>query len=117
MQREMLKSKIFRATVTDARLDYEGSLAVGPELREAADLLVGEKILVVNCNTGSRLETYVMEGRKGEICLNGAAARLGQAGDIVIIMAFALVEDEEARSFRPRIVHVDARNAVTGVKE
>ena len=117
MQRFMLKSKIFRATVTDANLLYEGSLALGPELRQAADMLPGEKVLVVNCNNGERFETYVLEGKPGEVCLNGAAARLGQRGDIVIVMTFAAMEEAEARAFRPRVVHVDAQNRVTRVKE
>ena len=117
MQRIMLKSKISRATITDANLAYEGSLSLGAELREAADLLLGERVQVVNCNSGSRLETYVMDGKPGEVCLNGAAVRLGQIGDIVIIMGFGLMDEEEARSRRPRVVFVDEKNAVTGVKE
>ncbi len=112
MQRQMLKSKIFRATITDAHLDYEGSLSLGPDLREAADLLLGEKVLVVNNNNGSRLETYVLDGSNGEVCLNGAAARLGEIGDIVIIMAFAVVDNREAETMKPRIVYVDGNNNI-----
>lgn len=112
MLREMLKSKIHRATVTEADLRYEGSLSLCPVLRDAADLLLGEKILVVNVDNGARLETYVMKGVPGQVCLNGAAARMGQVGDKIIIMAFASVPDEEARTFAPRLVHVDDANGI-----
>lgn len=114
MFREMLKSKIHRATVTGADLRYQGSITIDPALMAAADLLVGEKVLVVDIDCGSRFETYVIEGKPGEICLNGAAARLGQIGDKVIVMAFCLVDDAEARSFKPRILLVNEHNAVTG---
>ncbi|MHC4886194.1 MAG: aspartate 1-decarboxylase [Planctomycetota bacterium] len=112
MLRQMLKSKIHRATVTEASLDYVGSLSVDTELLEAADLLVGEKVLVVNINNGARLETYTIPGTKGQICLNGAAARLGHVGDKVIIIAFGAMDDEEAKRFEPRIVHVNDENQV-----
>lgn len=117
MFREMLKSKIHRATVTDANLAYEGSISLDPALRQSADLLLGEKVLVVNINTGSRLETYVMEGKPGEVCLNGAAARLGAAGDKVIVMSFCLLEDAAARAWRPIVVRVDDRNALLGINK
>lgn len=112
MRRTMCKSKIHRATITDANLHYEGSVTIDSDLMEAADILPYEKVQVVNINTGARLETYAIEGRpgKGEICLNGAAARLGAAGDKVIIISYATVEDAEAREWAPRKVHVDEHN-------
>ena len=114
MLREMCKSKIHRATVTEANLSYEGSLTLDPLLMEAADLLAGEKVQVLNINTGGRLETYVIEGERGSatVCLNGAAARLGQVGDKVIIISYCLLPDAEARTHQPRLVHVDEHNAV-----
>lgn len=110
MLRQMLKSKIHRATVTDAQLDYEGSLSVDPKLLKAADMLVGEKVLVANIENGSRFETYLIEGSDGEICLNGAAAHLGKVGDKVIIISFGLFTTDEATAFTPSIVHVDGEN-------
>jgi len=112
MQREMLKSKIHRATITRVDLDYEGSLTCNPLLLKAADILPGEKVLVANLRNGKRFETYAIEGKKGEICLNGAAARLGRVGDIVIVMAFAHMNRHEAQLRRPRIVQVDKRNRI-----
>lgn len=110
--RTMLKSKIHRATVTQADLHYVGSLTVDAELMEAADLLPGEKVHVVNINNGARLETYVIEGPRGSgvIGINGAAARLVHPGDLVIIISYASLNGAEAQSFSPRVVHVDAGN-------
>jgi aspartate 1-decarboxylase len=112
----MLKSKIHRATVTQADLHYVGSLTVDSELMRAADLLPGEQVHVVDINNGARLETYVIEGPAGSgvIGINGAAARLVQPGDLVIVISYAGLDDAEARDFRPRIVHVDELNRVTG---
>jgi len=112
MFRTLCKSKIHRATITDANLHYKGSITIDEELMELADILPYERVQVVNCNNGARLETYAMPGErgKGEICLNGAAARLGQPGDIVIIISYAMMSDEEAKGYKPRIVHVDANN-------
>ena len=112
----MLKSKIHRATVTQADLHYVGSLTVDAELMEAADLLPGEQVHVVDINNGARLETYVIEGPRGTgvIGINGAAARLVQPGDLVIIISYASLDDAEARAFAPRVIHVDAGNRVTG---
>ena len=109
---QMLKSKIHRATVTGAELDYEGSLAIDPKLLEAAGLFVGEKVHVVNLNNGNRFETYLIRGRSGEVCLNGPAARLGVVGDKVIVMAYALVEPREAASLKPAIVMVTHKNGI-----
>lgn len=112
MFRTLYKSKIHRATITDANLNYEGSITIDKELLERADILPYEKVQVVNCNNGARLETYVIEGEpgKGEICLNGAAARLGAPGDIIIIISYVMMGEDKARSFQPTAVHVDANN-------
>jgi aspartate 1-decarboxylase len=114
MLREMMKSKIHRATVTDAHLDYVGSLTVDADLLRAADLLVDEKVHVVNVNTGARFETYVIEGEAGSgtICANGAAARLVQPGDLVIVISYGHFDEEEVRRHRPRVVFVDSRNRI-----
>jgi aspartate 1-decarboxylase len=116
MQRTMLKSKVHRATVTQADLHYVGSLTMDAELMRAADLLPGEQIHVVDINNGARLETYLIEGPPGSgiIGINGAAARLVHPGDLVIIISYAILDDAEARAFVPRVVHVDADNRVTG---
>lgn len=110
----MFKSKIHRATITQAELYYEGSLTVDAELMKAADLLEYEKISVVNVNNGERFETYLIPGPAGSgvICLNGAAARKGAVGDEVILISYASMSEEEARMHRPTVVHVDKRNRV-----
>lgn len=113
MRRTLCKSKIHRATLTGADLHYEGSLTVDRDLMDAADLLPFEKVQVVNVNTGARLETYVIEGDRGSgtIQLNGAAARLGMPGDLVIIISYGDYEDDELDdAFTPRIVFVDTAN-------
>ncbi len=113
MYRTLCKSKIHRATLTGADLHYEGSLTVDRDLMDAADLLPFEKVQVVNVNTGARLETYVIEGPRasGTIQLNGAAARLGMPGDLVIVISYGdYAPDELAAGFAPRIVFVDAAN-------
>lgn len=109
---ELLKSKIHCATVTQANLDYVGSITIDAELMERAGIVEGERVCVANKNNGERIETYVIAGRRGSgtICLNGAAARKAQVGDIVIIMAYALMTPEEARSWSPKIVFPDAHN-------
>jgi aspartate 1-decarboxylase len=114
--RVMLKSKIHRATVTDANLNYEGSITIDRNLMKAADILPYEQVHVVDVNNGSRLVTYAIEGESGEICLNGAAARLVQKGDIVIILAYTNVAENELRDFHPALVYVDAKNQITGKK-
>ena len=116
MWRMMCKSKIHRATVTDANLHYPGSLTVDPVLLKAADILPSEQVQVVNISNGARFETYVIEGAPGagEICLNGAAARLGQPGDTVIIISYALMEDSQARCYSPTVVLVDEKNRQVG---
>ena len=112
MQREMLKSKIHRDRITRVDLDYVGSLTCDPRLLQAADILPGEKVLVANLRNGQRFETYAIKGKRGEICLNGAAARLGKVGDVVIVMAFAHVNNRRARIIRPKIVLVDKNNDI-----
>ena len=118
--RIMLKSKIHRATVTDANIDYEGSITIDRKLMAEAEILPYEQVQVLNVNNGARFSTYAIEGEEGsgEICLNGAAARLAIKGDIVIILTYCHVSDEEARNIIPKVVHVDAKNAIVkGVSE
>ncbi|WP_419995196.1 aspartate 1-decarboxylase [Streptomyces boninensis] len=112
MFRTMLKSKIHRATVTQADLHYVGSITISEDLMEAADLLPGEQVDVVDINNGARLTTYVLTGPRdsGVIGINGAAARLISPGDLVIIISYGVVEDAEAKALQPRIVHVDGDN-------
>ncbi|MCB5180658.1 aspartate 1-decarboxylase [Streptomyces antimicrobicus] len=114
MHRTMMKSKIHRATVTQADLHYVGSVTVSADLMEAADLLPGEKVDIVDIDNGARLSTYVIEGPRdsGVIGINGAAARLISPGDLVILIAYASVSDEEARDLKPRVVFVDGDNKV-----
>lgn len=110
MHRRMLKSKIHRATVTGADLDYIGSISVDPELLELADILVGEQVQIVDINNGARFETYAIEGDPGQVCLNGAAARLVQPGDKIIIITYADYDPVELEHYAPRVVHVDGSN-------
>ena len=112
MQRIMLKSKIHRATLTGTELDYEGSIAIDRNLIEAAGFLPGEQVHVLNLSNAQRLITYVIEAPAGSgtMMLNGPAARLGAVGDLVVVLSYAIVDDAEARSLKPTIVHVDAKN-------
>lgn len=114
MQRIMCKSKIHRATVTDKDLEYEGSLTIDRQLMEEADILPNEQVQVVNLNNGDRIETYAMAGEPGSgiICLNGAAARHAEPGDRIIIMSFALMDEEKAKNSRLKIVFVDEKNRI-----
>ncbi len=114
--RIMLKSKIHRARVTRANIDYEGSITIDKRLMEEADILPYEQVQVLNVNNGARFATYAIEGGNGEICLNGAAARLVDKGDIVIILSYCHLEEDEAFNFAPRLVYVDARNNITETK-
>lgn len=114
---EMMKSKIHRATVTDADLSYEGSISLSPELIEAAKLMVNEKVDILNCNNGERFSTYVIKGKKGEITLNGAAARLVQRGDIVIVVSYAHMEQSEAIKHIPAVVFVDEKNQIKELRK
>lgn len=114
MKIEMLKSKIHRATVTGADLDYVGSVSIDPALVEAVGLREYEKVDVLDIDNGARLTTYVILGKPGEVCLNGAAARLVHKGDKVIIAAYAQFDETEAAAFRPKVVVVDEHNRVCG---
>ncbi len=118
MYRQLLKAKIFRATVTDSRIDYEGSIAIDEELLRAADIRPWEKVLVANLNNGSRIESYAIPGEAGSgvISLNGGAAKYGQKGDIVIIMTFAVLTEEEVETHEPRVVYVDQQNRILSLK-
>ena|SRR3989304_4906199 len=113
--RNMLKSKIHRATVTDANINYEGSITIDRDLMDAADMLPYEQVHVLNINNGARFTTYIIEGErgKGDICLNGAAARLAVKGDLVIILTYAEVPDDQLKNYRPKVVHVDKQNVRT----
>lgn len=113
MTRTLLKSKVHRATVTDANLNYTGSISLDPVLIEAADLVEFERVEIYNCNNGARFATYVILGQAGEVCLNGAAARLVQPGDIVIIASYADYAEEEVRKHQPRLIYVDGQNQIT----
>lgn len=110
----MFKGKIHRAIVTEANLNYVGSVTIDSTLLEASGILPGERVQIVNNNNGARLETYVIKGEpdSGVICLNGAAARLVQPGDSVIIIAYAWLDQEEARTFEPKVVFVDENNKI-----
>ncbi len=111
---EMLKSKIHRASVTDKHLEYEGSITIDEKLMEAADIFENEKVHVLNINNGNRFETYVIKGKKGsgQICINGAAARLAEKNDVIIIVSYGLVEAGQRSAFKPRIVKVDKNNRI-----
>ena len=118
MFREMCKSKIHRAIVTEANLQYQGSITIDGALMTAANLIPGEKVQVVNLHNGTRIETYCLAGKpkSGIICMNGAAARWAQVGDQVIIIAYALMDDTEARRHRPHVVFVNRQNRATKVQ-
>lgn len=113
----VLRAKIHRAEITDANLHYEGSLTLDEDFLDASGLLEYEKIHVVNVNNGARLETYIIKGRRGskEVCLNGAAARLGHKGDKIIVIAYAQITLEEAKTFQPRIVLLDEGNTINKI--
>jgi len=115
--RIMLKSKIHRARVTGANIDYEGSITIDKKLMEEADILPYEQVQVLNINNGARFTTYAIEGENGEICLNGAAARLVAKGDIIIILSYCHVEDNEARNFVAKLVYVDDKNTIIETKQ
>lgn len=110
----MLKGKLHQATVTDADLNYEGSVSIDPGLIDAAGFLIGEQVDIYNITNGARFTTYVIEGKKGEICLNGAAARLVHRGDRVIIAAYAQMSLEEARTWKPKAILLNEKNELKG---
>ncbi len=115
----MLYSKLHRATVTDANLNYVGSITIDRELIDAAKLRIGQKVDIVNINNGERFSTYVIEGKAGnrDICLNGAAARKAEIGDVIIIIAYAGMSFEEADTFKPYIVLLDEKNNIDEIKD
>jgi len=112
MQIEVLKSKLHCAHVTEANLNYMGSITIDEDLMDAANMISGEKVQIVNNNNGERFETYIIKGKRGSgcICLNGAAARKVQVGDVVIIISYALMDFEEAKTFKPSVVFPDENN-------
>ncbi|MBF1542632.1 aspartate 1-decarboxylase [Prevotella salivae] len=112
MMIEVLKSKLHCATVTEANLNYMGSITIDEDLMDAANLIAGEKVQIVNNNNGERFETYIIKGKRGSgcVCLNGAAARKVQVGDVVIIIAYALMDFEEAKNYSPIVVFPKERN-------
>lgn len=116
MQRTMMKSKIHRATVTDANLNYVGSITIDRELMDAGDLIEFEQVAIVNINNGARFETYVIEGERGsgDMCLNGAAARLAHPGDKIIVISYGSYDEAELAGYEPTIVHVDDENRIVG---
>lgn len=111
---QVFKSKIHRGVVTEANLNYIGSISIDEALMEAAGIIEGERVQIVNNNNGERLETYVIRGERnsGQICLNGAAARTAQVGDVIIIIAYAWITPEEAKDFRPKSVFPDDNNKI-----
>lgn len=112
MQIEVLKSKLHRATVTDAKLNYEGSISIDTDLIKAAGMHDYQKVDIYNINNGARFSTYIIPGKKGEICLNGAAARMAQVGDKIIIVTFTWIEEEKADSWLPNVVLLDEGNRI-----
>ena len=118
MLRYMLKSKIHRAVFSEANLNYVGSITIDEDLLEAADIIENEKVTIVNINNGARFETYVITGERGSgaMCLNGAAARLVEPGDKIIIITYTIVDDREMADYQPRVVFVDDSNRITGRK-
>lgn len=117
MKINMLYSKIHRATVTNADLSYEGSISIDKKLIEKANLYLNQKVDIYNCNNGARFSTYVIEGSTGEVCLNGAAARHVQKGDVVIIVAYVSVDIEQAKKHKPTVVFVDKKNKAKEVRK
>ena len=115
----MLKSKIHRATLTDADLDYEGSITIDEELMDAADIIAFEQVQIYDINNGNRLETYVIKGERGSgtICVNGAAARLESRGDLIIIASYFNLDEGEAREHEPKLVYVNSKNEIVSTKK
>ena len=117
MNLTMLYSKIHRASVSDANLNYVGSITIDSTLMQAAGLIEGQKVDIVNINNGERFSTYVITGKSGDMCLNGAAARKVQVGDKIIVMAYAQFSQEELKNYEPKVVLVDEKNAIVAIKK
>jgi aspartate 1-decarboxylase len=115
----MMKSKIHRAVVTEANLNYIGSITIDEDLMNSADMLKNEKVQIVNINNGNRFETYVIPGARGSgvMCLNGAAARLAHPGDLIIVISYALCDRKEAEDFQPKIIFLNEKNEITEIKD
>lgn len=111
--RQMCQAKLHRLTVTETNIHYEGSITIGKDLLLAADIRESQKVKVVNITNGERFETYVISGRPGQVCLNGGAARLAVAGDLIIVIAYALVSEDELDNFRAKVIHVNSKNKRT----
>jgi len=116
MNLTLMKSKLHRATVTEADLNYEGSIAIDPELLKQANMLEFERVDIYNCNNGERFSTYTIKGEAGQICLNGAAARRALPDDEIIIVAYASMDEEEARAYKPTVVLLDRDNSIKSIK-
>lgn len=112
MMRIMLRAKLHRLTVTQCDINYEGSITLDDALLKAADILPGERVQVVNINNGERFETYTLSGKSGQVCLNGAAARLADPGDRIIVIAYSVVEEKEIKDLKSKVILVDERNRI-----
>src|SRR3989338_9966193 len=114
MFRQMLKSKIHRTTVTEANINYEGSITIDVDLLDAADILMNEKVLIANLTNGARLESYAIPGDRGSgaICLNGGAAKYGAKGDLLIVMSFCALDEDEVKAHSPKVIRVDSKNKI-----
>ena len=112
MMRIMLRAKLHRLSVTECNINYEGSITLDEALLKAADILPGERVQVVNVNNGARFETYAIAGKSGQVCLNGAAARLADPGDKIIVIAYAMVDEKEIKGLKPNVILVDERNRI-----
>ena len=119
MQLTLLKSKIHRATITESNLNYEGSITIGSDIMKQAHIVPFEKVQVANINNGARFTTYVIEGKAGtgEICLNGAAARLGQIGDKIIILSYVILPEQSVKNYRPSLILMDEKNQIKSISK
>ena len=112
MQRIIMRSKLHRLTVTEANIDYEGSITIDKELLQAADIIPGERVQIVNLNNGLRFETYAIEGGPGEVCLNGGAARLTTVGDKILVITYGIIDDSEINKVKPKVILVGDSNKI-----
>ncbi|MFC1559472.1 aspartate 1-decarboxylase [Candidatus Margulisiibacteriota bacterium] len=112
MDRILMRSKLHRLTVTETNIDYEGSITIDKKLLAAADIVVGEKVQIINISNALRFETYAIEGKSGEACLNGGAARLAAPGDKIIVISYGIFSDSETKTYKPKVILVDGNNAL-----